>query len=331
MAFPKAFVWGQFASAAMPDAQAAREHFASGRRQRDSIIGDASAFTWGGGRMADAWPANADEGDLSRMRTSNTETLVIGGELDFATPPQVATKELLPYLPKGHQVVLPGFGHSTSVWTEQPEAGSRLINTFFDSGKIDRSLYKPQKVDFTPEVSQSALGKGFAGTMVGLALLTLLSLLWMPRRVHKRGHFGRKTSAMLRSLYAIVLGLGGWFLGVLIVITTMPGVPLNHALLAVLSVGVPVGLGTYWAWVHRDWPAQSKRVGLAAAAAGALAGAWLGLHAAVDLLALITAIVGAVAGANLTLILLDMSRARSADGRVAPETANASAPSVEPA
>ena len=195
--------------------------------------------------MADAWPANADDGDLSRMRTSNTETLVIGGELDFATPPQAATKELLPYLPKGHQVVLPGFGHSTSVWTEQPEAGSRLINTFFDSGKIDRSLYKPQKVDFTPEVSQSALGKGFAGTMVGLALLMVLSLLWMARRVRKRGRFGRKTSAMLRSLYAIVLGLGGWFLGVLIVITTMPGVPLNHQLLAVLSIGVPVGLGIY--------------------------------------------------------------------------------------
>ncbi len=32
--------------------------------------------------------------------------------LDFATPPQVATKELLPYLPNGHQVVLPGLGHT---------------------------------------------------------------------------------------------------------------------------------------------------------------------------------------------------------------------------
>ena len=59
LAFPKAFVWGQMASAAMLDAQAAREHFASGR-QRDSIIGDPSAFAWGGGRLADAWPANAE-------------------------------------------------------------------------------------------------------------------------------------------------------------------------------------------------------------------------------------------------------------------------------
>ena len=331
LAFPKAFVWGQMASAAMPDAQAAREHFASGR-QRDSIIGDPSAFTWGGGRLADAWPANAEGSTYSHMRTSNTETLVIGGELDLPTPPQVATKELLPYLPKGHQVVLPGFGHSTSVWTQQPEAGTRLINTFLDRGKVDRSLYKPQKVDFTPEVTQTALGKGIAGTMVGLALLTVLSLLGMWRRVHKRGHFGRKASALLRSLYPIVLGLGGWFLGVLVVITTMPGVPLDDELLALLSVGVPVGLGIYLAWVHRDWSAQTKRVGLVAAAAGALAGAWLGFHATVDLLALVTAIAGAVAGANLTLILLDMSRARSAgDQPAAKTTVNVRRPNLEPA
>ena len=35
------------------------------------------------------------------------ETLLIGGELDFATPPQKATRELLPHLPNGHEVVLP--------------------------------------------------------------------------------------------------------------------------------------------------------------------------------------------------------------------------------
>ena len=110
------------------------------------------------------------------MRTSNVETLLIGGELDFATPPQVATTELLPYLPNGRQVVLPGFGHSTTSGREQPEAGTRLISTFLDSGKVDDSLYEPQTVDFTPEVTQTALGKGLAGAMVGLALLTVLSL-----------------------------------------------------------------------------------------------------------------------------------------------------------
>jgi len=332
LAFPGAFVWGEYAAAATLDAKAASDYFSAGAQQRDSNLGvAATAFGWGGGRMADIWPAAPDESNYSLVQTSNVETLLISGALDFATPPQWATRELLPHLPNGHQVVLPGFGHSTSVWTDQPEAGSRLINTFFDSGQVDDSLYKPMSVDFTPEVTQTALGKGIAGAMVGLAILTILSLLWMPRRVHKRGHFGRKASATLRSLYPIVLGLGGWLLGVLIVITTMPGVPLGNALLAVLTVGGPVGLGIYWAWVHRDWSARSRGVGLAAAAAGALTGAWLGFHAAADLLALITAIVGAIAGANLALILLDMSRARSVDDRIARETANASAQRFEPA
>jgi hypothetical protein len=39
------------------------------------------------------------------------------------------------------------------------------MNTFFDTGQVDDSLYKPQSVDFTPEVTQTALGKGIAGAM----------------------------------------------------------------------------------------------------------------------------------------------------------------------
>jgi pimeloyl-ACP methyl ester carboxylesterase len=307
-AFPTSFVWGQMAAAGRPDAHAANRYFSSGGDHGDSILGNpGTAFIWGGGRLADAWPANANENEYDHVRTSNVNTLLVGGALDFATPPQVATKELLPYLPNGHQVVLAGLGHSTSFWTEQPEAGSRLINTFFDSGRVDRSLYKPMSVDFTPEVTQTALGKGIAAAMVGLALITILSLLWMARHVHKRGRFGRKAGATLRSLYPIVLGLGGWFLGVLMIITTIPGTPLDDELLAAFSVGVPVGLCIYFAWVNRGWAAQTKVTGFAAAVGGTLLGAWLGFHATEGLLALITAIVGAAVGGNLTLLGLDIA------------------------
>ena len=108
---------------------------------------------------------------------------------------------------------------------------------------------------------------------------TVLSLLWMARRARTRGGFGPKASATLRSVYPIVLGLGGWFLGVLIVITTMSGVPLDDELLAGLSVGLPIGLGIYLAWVQRGWSGATKTAGFVAAVAGALAGAWLGFHA----------------------------------------------------
>jgi pimeloyl-ACP methyl ester carboxylesterase len=230
-----------------------------GRGAIRSLGDPGTAFISGGGRLVDAWPAAPDEGEYCRVRSSKVETLLIGGTLDFATPPQVATRELLPYLPRGHQVVLPELGHTTSFWTYQPDTGSRLITTFSDRGRVDDSLYTPASVDFTPDVTQTGHAKGIAGAMVGLALLTVFSLLWMPRLVHKRGRFGRKASATLRSLYPIVLGLGGWFVGALIVMTTMTGVPLDHELLAVLSVGVPVGLGIYWACRASAWDSPRRQ------------------------------------------------------------------------
>ena len=327
LAFPESFVWGQMAAAARLDAQAASDSFSFGSLKPDSNLGDAAtAFTWGGGRMADSWPAVADEDEYRTVRASNVETLLIGGELDLATPPQAATKELLPHLPNGRQVVLPGFGHSGTFWTEQPEAGTHLINTYLASGKVDDSRYEPQAVDFTPEVTQTALGKGIGGAIVGLALLTVLSLLWMAGRVRGRGGFGRKASAVLRSLYPVVLGLGGWFIGVLIVVTTMPRVALDDELLAVLSVGAPIGLGIYWAWVPRDGSGPTKTAGFAGALAGALVGAWLGFNTTTGLLALITAIAGATVGANLLLITLDIAWARSLRER-RPAAASSPAPS----
>jgi len=321
--FPGEFVWGEYAATARIDAQAAKEYFSAGGSKTDLAYAG-TAFGWGEGRMVDAWPSTPDDNAYSEVRTSNVETLLIGGELDLATPPQWATRDLLPQLPNGRQVVLPGFGHSTSFWFDQQDAGTHLVNTFLDTGQVDDSRYDPQRVDFTPEVTQAALGKGIGGGMVGLAALTVLSLLWMALR--RKPHFGRKKSVLMRSLYPIVLGLGGWFVGVLLVITTIPGVPLDDQWLATLSVGLPVALGIYYAWLNRDWPARTRLTGFVAAVVGGLVGAWLGFHAGADLLALVTAIVGALAGANLMLIVLDISSARLVRDRF-PATTSSPAPS----
>ena len=233
------------------------------------------------------------------------------------------TKQLLPYLPNGHQVVLPGFGHSMSIWTEQPEAGTRLVNTFLDSGTVDDSLYEPQAVDFTPELSHGAMAKIVLSAMLGMAALTVLSILWMARRVHKRGRFGHTAGATLRTLYPIVLGFGGWFLGALIVMTKMPDVPIDDELLVSLSAGVPIGLGLYYAWVDRDMSSTTKTTGFAATVAAALIGAWLGFNAAEGLLALVTAICGAAVGGNLILLVLDITWGRPPHARSARSTARA--------
>jgi len=307
MAFPSEQLWGDVAAVGRSDAAHARRIFAT-PADRGSVIGTPGTdLIWAGGRLLDSWPASPDENEYTRVRDSKVETLVIGGKLDFATPPQWATRELLPHLPNGEEVVLENVGHTDDFWTNQPEAGSRLINTFLDSGSVDTSLYTQKPVDLTPTVSHGTIAKIVLGVMLGFAALTVLSLLWLPLGVRRRGAFGRKAGATLRSLYPIVLGLGGWFLGAVIVLTTMPGVPLDDELLAALSVGVPIGLGIYFAWVNRDWSARTKTTGFAAAAAGALVGAWLGFNASEGLVALTTTIAGATAGANLLLIALGMT------------------------
>ena len=307
LAFPRAQVWGDVAAVGRGDATYARRFFAT-HADRGSVIGSPGTdLIWAGGQLLDAWPASPDENEYTHVQDSKVETLLIGGTLDFATPPQKATRELLPHLPNGHQVVLAGLGHTDDFWAYEPAASKRLVNTFFDTGRVDTSLYTPNRVDFTPSFSHGAIAKIVLGVMLGLAALTVLSLLWMPLRLRRRGAFGPKASGALRSLYALLLGLGGWFVGVLIVLTALPTVPLDDELLAAFSAGVPIGVAIYFAWVNRHWPAQTKATGFAAAAAGALVGAWLGFNAIEGLIALITAIVGAAVGGNLTLLALDIA------------------------
>jgi uncharacterized membrane protein YdfJ with MMPL/SSD domain/pimeloyl-ACP methyl ester carboxylesterase len=308
MAFPESFVWGEVAAVSRADTWAANTYFGKGPHRMDSILGNAGTeFVFGGGRLMHAFPPAPDSGEYSKVQDSNVETLLVNGTLDFATPAQFGIQELLPHLRNGRKVVLAEMGHSDTFWTDQPKASTRLLNTYFDTGRVDTSLYTPAKVDFTPEVTHTALGKGFAAALFGLPALVLLSLLLMRRRVHRRGRFGRTSSFLLRSLYTVVLGLGGWFAGVLLVQFALPEVALDDVLLAVLSIGVPIGLGIYLAWVDRSRSAGVRTIGFLAATAGALVGASLGFHAATGLLAVVTTIVGAALGGNLSVLTLDIS------------------------
>jgi pimeloyl-ACP methyl ester carboxylesterase len=311
LSFPESFVWGDVAASAQGDFGAADKYF-SRPRDLSNVGGAATEFLWGGGGLSKAWPVAAGGEEYSRVRNSDTQTLLIGGTLDFATPFENARDELLPHLANGHQVVLDNFGHSTDFWNYQTKAGTRLVNTYFRSGKVDDSLYKPRDADFSTEVTQTALAKGLAAGMVGFGLLTALSLMWMPFRIRRRGRYGRKAAASLRALYPIVLGLGGWFLAALTALVLWPTLPLDNQALGVLSIGTPIGLGIYWAWVDWDWAKDARRWGFLAAAGGALLGAWLGFNATTGLLALITSILGAAAAANLALLVYDVLRARSA-------------------
>ena len=82
-----------------------------------------------------------------------------------------------------------------------------------------------------------------------LPALAVLSLLWMSVRLCRQASFGRKGSAVVRSLYATLLGIGGWCVGALVALSALPTVPVDDQALAVISVGFPVGLAVYCGWL----------------------------------------------------------------------------------
>ena len=140
---------------------------------------------------------------------------------------------------------------------------------------------------------------------------------------------GRKTGAWIRSAGPIVFGLGGWFLGALLVLRLWPSRPLDDQLLAVVSIAVPIWLGVYAGWVRTDTPKAMRAKGIGAAGVGAVVGAALGFHVVSGLMALITAIIGAAVVSNLSLLVLDIWTERAARRGTAAPAVDLAAPAVD--
>jgi hypothetical protein len=321
IALPQSFVWGEFASIGMADAQPVERYFSSGA-DRGSIIGNPlGEFLWGAGGLVHAWPANPGEHQYTSVQNSSVPTLLIGGTLDFETPAQNATKELLPHLSNGHQVILSGLGHADDFFSYEPSASTQLLTTFYATGQVDTSRYTPNVVSFTTSQSQTAMAKDILGFMIGFALLAVIWLVVLAIRIRRRGGTGRKTGAWIRSAGPIVFGLGGWFLGALLILRfwLWPSQPLDDELLAVVSIAVPIWLGVYAGWVRTDTPKAMRAKGIGAAGVGAVVGAVLGFNVTSGLIALITTIIGAAAVSNLSLLVLDIWVERAASrGTAAP-------------
>jgi pimeloyl-ACP methyl ester carboxylesterase len=309
LAFPEAFVWGEYAATGAVDSEAADAYYATGG-DPGSILGNkATDFMWAGGRLTSAWLASPDYAEYRTVQPSAVETLLVSGTLDFSTPDRFATEELLPSLANGQQVILDGFGHSEDFWTYQSEASEQLLTTFFDTGQVDDSQYGPQVVDF--EVSgptHATMARFLVGALIAITLLAVALLVWMALRVRASGGFGPNGSAWLRSLAPVLLGLGSWFAALLVVMPLWPAAPLDSTVVVVLSMGLAIGAGLFLAWVDRGRSPNTSYLGLAAAIAGALIGAWLGFKTIPGLLAVATTILGATIIGNLALIVFDIVR-----------------------
>jgi pimeloyl-ACP methyl ester carboxylesterase len=132
------------------------------------------------------WPTHLIAEPYRQLQPTDVETLLVSGSLDFSTPPQFATNELLPYLHNGRQIILKDFGHSETFWSSQPEAWARLLNSYYDTGAADDSLYAYQPVNFEMRMGWPGAAKVALGSVVAVIAL-LVTLGWLAiRRIRSR-------------------------------------------------------------------------------------------------------------------------------------------------
>jgi pimeloyl-ACP methyl ester carboxylesterase len=149
----------------------------------DTILGSPlSLWHWS---LLSEWPTNLIPEEYLQVQPTDVETLLISGSIDFSTPPQFATEELLPHLSNGEQVILRDLGHTETFWNSQPGARRHLLNTFFDSGQVDASLYTYQPLDFDVGLGWPGLAKVLLGIVLLVIILVVALVLlavWLVRR-----------------------------------------------------------------------------------------------------------------------------------------------------
>jgi hypothetical protein len=183
---PNLWTWGEGLSlaASVDDYYDPTRDYWAAFEAPGTILGSPmSLMLW---RMGAAWPTHPIPQAYRRMQPSDVETLLISGSIDFSTPPQFATEELLPYLSNSEQVILKDLGHTGSFWSSQPKARMHMLNTFYDTGQVDSSLYTYQPLDFDVGLGWPALAKLLLAVVVLvpvlLVVLVWLIIRWLVRR-----------------------------------------------------------------------------------------------------------------------------------------------------
>ena len=216
-------------------------------------------------------------------------------------------------------------------WYYEPKAGTRVLTTYYATGQVDASHYTPNVVSFATSPTHHR-SQGSPCVNGRLRLVDSGLAAWSGDPVPPPRWHRPQTGAWIRSAGPIAFGLGGWFLGALFVLRFLSSVPLDSELLAVVSISVPIWLGTYAGWVRTDTPRAMRAKGIGAAGVGALVGAALGFHESSGLMAVITTIIGATVMSNLSLLVLDIwTEVAASRGYAAPAVDLSETEQLEPA
>jgi len=176
------FAWGDSFAKAFPDFDPER-NYEEDMALNESIIGSPGSQFFA---SLSVWPGKAIDSIYSKPQKSDVNMLLVGGNIDFSTPAEFTTDELMPYYSNAHQIVLSEMGHTGDVMWNDREAYVHLAKNYFDIGVVDDSLFEYQAMVFEPSKKFAKIAKiGLA--IVVLIIVLLTTLIWLAIRfVRKR-------------------------------------------------------------------------------------------------------------------------------------------------
>jgi pimeloyl-ACP methyl ester carboxylesterase len=179
---PSMGTWGDFASKGVSaDFDSTRDY----RRDGEPAMPLGSPMNvLGWGPLAyTRWPTQMLAEEFRRPRRSDVETLLLSGNLDFSTPAENASRDLLPLLTRGRQIILSEYGHVGDIWNTNPENTRLILTTFYRTGVADLSLNTHVPMDFRVPWGFPRIAKvAFGGLVVLVLIATALIIFFVQRR-----------------------------------------------------------------------------------------------------------------------------------------------------
>ncbi len=177
--FPSMMTWGEFASKAVSaDSVFMGEYITHTTPSPDLPLGSPMSDLVLGSMPYGAWPIGQIPERFRTPVESDVETLLLNGSIDFSTPAEIATREFLPYLRNGRQIILAEYGHVGDVEWLNRDNTIRIVTSYYNTGIPDTSLNKYIPMDFNAGTGFPAMAKAALITVVVLGVGLGALLVW---------------------------------------------------------------------------------------------------------------------------------------------------------
>jgi pimeloyl-ACP methyl ester carboxylesterase len=184
---PSLGIWGDLASKAVSADYDSTRNYRSDMDPPGLPLGaPMSKIAWGttGPR---AWPIKPLPEEFRRLQRSDVETLLLSGSIDFSTPAEYATNELLPNLKNGKQIILSECGHVGDVLLVHGDNARLLLTSFYETGVPNTSLNTYVPMEFGVSWGFPMIAKVALCAVLILVIGLFAAVTWLIRRIRRAG------------------------------------------------------------------------------------------------------------------------------------------------